>query len=38
VGYGMYSINAGYQFNGVLRDGFGPVMNKLSIGITISGL
>ena len=38
VGYGIYSLNMGYQFNGVLRDGFGPVMNKLSIGLAISGL
>jgi hypothetical protein len=28
----------GYQVTGVLRDGFGPVMNKVSAGITISGL
>ena len=38
VGYGFMSIDAGYQFNGVLKDGFGATMNKFSIGLTISGL
>ncbi len=38
VGYGILSLDAGYQFNGVLKDGVGPSMNKFSIGITISGL
>ncbi len=38
VGYGIFSIDAGYQFNGVLKDGVGPSMNKFSIGITLSGL
>jgi hypothetical protein len=38
VGYGMISFDMGYQLTGVLRDGFGPVMNKVSAGITISGL
>lgn len=38
VGYGLISLDAGYQFNGVLKDGFGPVMHKFSLGITISGL
>ena len=38
AGYGMISLDAAYLVNGVLRDGFGPVMNKFSIGITISGL
>ncbi len=38
VGYGLLSIDAGYQFNGVLKDGTGPTMNRFSIGITISGL
>jgi hypothetical protein len=28
----------GYMVSGLLRDGFGPVMNKASAGITISGL
>jgi hypothetical protein len=38
IGYGIYSFDMGYQFNGVLRDGFGPVLNKVSMGLTISGL
>ena len=38
VGVGFFSIDAGYQFNGVLKDGVGPSMNKFSLGITISGL
>ena len=38
VGYGMVSFDMGYQVTGVLRDGFGPSMNKFSAGITISGL
>ena len=37
-GYGIISFDMGYQVTGVLRDGFGPVMNKMSMGITISGL
>lgn len=38
VGYGFISLDAGYQFNSVLKDAVGPSMNKFSIGITISGL
>lgn len=38
VGYGIFSIDAGYQFNGVLKDGTGPTMHKFSLGLTISGL
>lgn len=38
VGYGILSLDMGYQVTGVLRDGFGPVMNKVSVGLTISGL
>jgi hypothetical protein len=38
VGYGFISLDAGYQITGVLKDGAGPVMNKFSFGITISGL
>ena len=37
-GYGIFSVDVGYQVNGVLRDSFGPVMNKFSAGFTISGL
>ncbi len=38
IGYGIISLDAGYQFNGVLKDGAGPSMNKFSLGITFSGL
>lgn len=38
VGYGIFSIGAGYQFTSVLRDGAGAGMNRVSIGVTISGL
>jgi len=38
IGYGFISLDAGYQFNGVLKDGTGPSMNKFSVGITFSGL
>ena len=38
VGYGIISIDAGYQLNGVLKDGTGANMRKFSVGITISGL
>jgi len=38
AGYGIFSLDVGYQLNGVLRDGYGPLMNKFSVGITISGL
>jgi hypothetical protein len=38
AGYGVFSLDLGYQVNGVLRDGFGPLMNKFSVGFTISGL
>jgi len=38
IGYGILSLDAGYQLNTVLKDGVGPSMRKFSIGITISGL
>ena len=38
IGYGFISLDAGYQFNGVLKDGVGPSMNKFSLGVTFSGL
>jgi hypothetical protein len=38
VGYGMFSFHVDYLTTGVLREGFGPVMNKISMGLTISGL
>jgi hypothetical protein len=38
VGYGIFSFDMGYTPTGYLRDGYGAVMNKVSFGITISGL
>ncbi|MBY0482425.1 MAG: PorT family protein [Chitinophagaceae bacterium] len=38
IGYGIVSVDAAYYILGVLKDGTGPVMNKVSFGITISGL
>ena len=38
VGYGLFSFDMGYQITPVLRDGFGPNMNKVSFGVTLSGL
>jgi hypothetical protein len=38
IGYGFISLDAGYQFNGVLKEGVGPSMNKFSLGLTFSGL
>jgi hypothetical protein len=38
IGYGFISLDAGYQFNGVLKEGTGASMNKFSIGLTFSGL
>ena len=38
AGYGIISFDIGYSVTGVLRDGYGPVMNNFSAGITISGL
>jgi hypothetical protein len=38
VGYGIFSLDMGYLVNGYLRDGYGAAMNKVSVGLTISGL
>jgi len=38
VGYGAFSVNMAYMVNRYLRDGFGAEMNKVSVGLTISGL
>jgi hypothetical protein len=38
IGYGIISLDAGYYILGVLKDGTGPVMNRVSFGLTISGL
>lgn len=38
VGYGIVSFDAAYYIIGVLKDGTGPAMNRVSFGLTISGL
>ncbi len=38
VGYGAFSLDAGYQITQVLKEGFGPEVRPFSIGLTISGL
>lgn len=38
IGYGIVSFDAAYYILGVLKDGTGPVMNRVSFGLTISGL
>ncbi len=37
-GYGIVSLDASYYILGVLKDGTGPVMNRYTFGLTISGL
>ena len=38
AGYGIISMNVGYSVTPVLRDGYGPSFNRLSVGLSISGL
>lgn len=38
IGYGIISFDAAYYILGVLKDGTGPVMNRVSFGLTVSGL
>lgn len=38
VGYGIVSVYAAYQINSFIKEGFGPDVRPLQIGITISGL
>jgi hypothetical protein len=38
AGYGLLSMNVGYSVTPVLRDGYGPSFNRLSVGLSISGL
>lgn len=38
VGYGIFSIFGSYQLNNVLKDGAGPNMKLLQVGLTLSGL
>jgi hypothetical protein len=38
AGYGIISMNVGYSVSPVIRDGYGPSFNRLSVGLSISGL
>jgi hypothetical protein len=38
AGYGILSLNVGYSVTPVIRDGYGPAFNRLSVGLSISGL
>jgi hypothetical protein len=38
IGYGNFSISGAYTLTPVLKAGFGPEMNTMSLGLTISGL
>lgn len=38
VGYGIISLYASYQLNAMVKDGFGPDIRPMQIGLTISGL
>ena len=38
IGWGNFSLNADYHITTVFKDGFGPAVHPLSIGLTISGL
>ncbi len=38
AGYGILSLNVGYSVTPVIRDGYGPSFNRLSVGLSISGL
>ena len=38
AGYGLVSLNVGYSVTPVIRDGYGPSFNRLSVGLSISGL
>jgi len=38
IGYGNFSLHGDFNVLGVIKDGFGPVVNAYSIGISIGGL
>ena len=38
AGYGIIGLNVGYTVTPVIRDGYGPSFNRLSVGLSISGL
>jgi hypothetical protein len=38
AGYGIIAMNVAYTLSPVIKDGFGPTFNRLSVGLSISGL
>lgn len=38
IGYGAFSLHVNYQLTNVIKQGFGPDVKPLSIGLTVSGL
>lgn len=38
VGYGIFTLYASYQLNAFIKEGYGPDIRPLQVGITISGL
>mgnify|MGYP003529891285 FL=1 len=38
VGYGAFSLYASYQINAFIKEGTGPDIRPLQVGLTISGL
>jgi hypothetical protein len=38
AGYGIIGLHVGYTVTPVIKDGFGPSFNRLSVGLSISGL
>ena len=38
VGFGVFSVYASYQINTFIKDGYGPLVHPLQIGLTVSGL
>lgn len=38
IGYGVFSLYTTYQFNSFVKDGFGPDIRPMQVGLTISGL
>jgi hypothetical protein len=38
AGYGIIAMNFAYTLSPVIKDGFGPTFNRLSVGLSISGL
>lgn len=38
VGFGVFSVYASYQINTFIKDGYGPMIHPMQIGLTVSGL